>query len=171
MASTLTLHIRPLWDDIEPMRQQVLAFLLAQDMSSDTADAVAMVASELTENATKYGLAAGEEDRIEVTLSMGERSVAVEVKCRVPPREVENLRRLDRMIQWLRGFQDPFEAYVERLNQVSSEGLDSKESGLGLARIAYEGQSILDFYVDSGDVLAVSAVHQLPPAGGQGHGR
>ena len=135
-----------------------------------TADAVAMVAAELTENATKYGYASRETDRIEVTLSHGGAWLAIEVRSRVAPSDSENLRRLDQMIQWLRGFQDPFEAYVERLKQVSSLGLESKESGLGLARIAYEGQSLLDFHVDAENFMAVSAVHQLPSSGCVAHG-
>ena len=65
------------------------------------------------------------------------------------------------MVQWIRGFQDPFEAYLERLKEVSSQSLDHEESGLGLVRIAYEGQSVLDFFVTENHVLAVSAVHHV----------
>jgi hypothetical protein len=72
----------------------------------------------------------------------------------------EHLRRLDRAVQWIRGFQNPFEAYVEKLKEVSSQSLESNESGLGLVRIAYEGQSILDFFLLDRNVLSVSAVHR-----------
>jgi len=72
----------------------------------------------------------------------------------------ENLRRLDETIQWIRGYQSPFEAYVEKLKEVST-GENQGESGLGLVRIAYEGQSILDFYVDEQNMLAMSAVYRL----------
>jgi hypothetical protein len=64
------------------------------------------------------------------------------------------------MIQWIRGFQDPFEAYVERMKIVSAQPYSNGESGLGLTRIAYEGRSVIDFYVDEGNVLAVSAVYR-----------
>ena len=69
------------------------------------------------------------------------------------------LKKLDDTIQWIRGYQSPFEAYVEKLKQVSAQPYAPGESGLGLARIAYEGQCVLDFYVDETDVLAMSAVH------------
>ena len=43
---------------------------------------------------------------------------------------------------------------------MSSQSLESSESGLGLVRIAYEGQSILDFFLLETNVLSVSAVHR-----------
>jgi hypothetical protein len=41
--------------------------------------------------------------------------------------------------------------------------MTSTESGLGLVRIAYEGRSILDFYIDEENMLSVSAVYPLEP--------
>jgi hypothetical protein len=65
------------------------------------------------------------------------------------------------MVQWIRGHQNPFEAYMTRLQEVSGQALDHPESGLGLVRIAYEGQALRDFFVDDQNILAVSAVHPL----------
>ena len=63
--------------------------------------------------------------------------------------------------QWIRGHQDPFEAYLSRLQEVSVQELENRESGLGLVRIAYEGQSVLDFFVDDRNVVSVSAIYAL----------
>ena len=65
------------------------------------------------------------------------------------------------MIQWVRGFQDPFEAYVKRLREIAKKSLDDKESGLGIVRIIYEGQVDLDFFVTDKDLLTVSAILNL----------
>ena len=46
---------------------------------------------------------------------------------------------------------------VEKLKEISKKPLEDEESGLGLARIAYEGKAILDFFVFE-DILNVSAV-------------
>ena len=73
----------------------------------------------------------------------------------------DHLKRLDRTIQWIRGYQDPFLAYTERIRAVSKRPLRDKESGLGLVRIAYEGKSILDFFLDDDNILNVSAVSIL----------
>ena len=86
--------------------------------------------------------------------------ILIEVKNQIKDSELEHLRRLDAKIQWIRGYQNPFEAYVEKLKEISNKTLAEGESGLGLVRIAYEGQSILDFYVNENNLLAVSAVYQ-----------
>ena len=44
------------------------------------------------------------------------------------------------------------EAYRARMRQVA-ESKDATRSGLGLVRIAYEGQSILDFYINAQNLL------------------
>ena len=74
---------------------------------------------------------------------------------------IENhIKRLDKTIQWIRGYQDSFEAYVENLKIVSRKPLEDEESGIGLTRIAYEGRAILDFFVDD-NILNVSAVSKV----------
>ena len=69
-----------------------------------------------------------------------------------------HLRKLDKTLQWIRGFQDPFQAYVERIKQISRKPFDDEISGLGLVRIAYEGNAILDFFLSEDNQLNVSAV-------------
>jgi hypothetical protein len=90
----------------------------------------------------------------------------VTVSNPVTPEEAESLAILDHTIQWIRGFQDPFQAYLERLRDVSSQSLLSTESRLGLVRIAYEGQSTLDFYVGPDGILVVSATFAIFGTGG-----
>ena len=70
----------------------------------------------------------------------------------------KNLKILDKTIQWIRGFQNPLEAYTERLKEVSKKPLNDENSGLGLVRIAYEGKAILDFFVSENSLLNVSAL-------------
>ena len=71
---------------------------------------------------------------------------------------MDNLNELDRIIQWIRGFQDPFEAYIDRLQTVAQKSLTDKESGLGIVRVAYEARAILDFFVTADNMLTVAAV-------------
>jgi hypothetical protein len=160
MTTKLDIRIRADWSEIDGVREQTAAFLRSQGLAPPGVDAVAMVACELTENAVKYGHYADDAQQLNVHVSYAPHGVTVEVRCPVRADDEENLRRLDRMVQWIRGYQDPFEAYLDRLKEVSSQSLDNAESGLGLVRIAYEGQSVLDFYVNDQHVLAVSAVYQ-----------
>jgi hypothetical protein len=158
----LSLEIAPRWEEVSGVRRATARFLGEVGLSRDVVDAVAMVACELTENATKYGCFNDEsQPQIAVRVAVGGGDVMVEVRNPVGPAADENLNQLDRMVQWIRGYQDPFEAYLQRLKELSVEGLESTVSRLGLVRIAYEGQSILDFYVNEENVLAVSAIRRL----------
>ena len=161
MEPVLQLTVRPQWDELDAARNQAVAFLRGHGFGEVTLQATEMVMCELTENATKYG-AFKEKTAPPVTIAITVQgaTVTVEVRSPVASPHDEHLRRLDRAVQWIRGFQNPFEAYVERLKEVSAQSLESSESGLGLVRIAYEGQSILDFFMPEQNVLSVSAVHR-----------
>ena len=161
MTAAVHFSVRPEWAEIDKVRDQTLAFLRQQGFGDEIIDAMTMVACELTENATKYGQFDPRRDHIDIDVMVDARFVTCEVKSPVSAAEQDNLARLDRMVQWIRGYQDPFQAYLERLKEVSVQNLESKESGLGLVRIAYEGQAILDFYVDEHNTLSVSATYPL----------
>lgn len=158
MTPPLKLDLPPQWDALEEARVRILEHVRQQGADDDTATAVAMVGRELAENATKYG-SFSHNDTLGVEVDVQRSEIVVKVTNPVHAQADGNLRRLDEMIQWIRGFQDPFEAYLERLKEVSAQRLDSRESGLGLVRIAYEGRSLLDFFVDEAGTLTVSAVH------------
>ena len=161
MSENLALVLEPQWEQIEVVRDRCHGFLLERNLHTDVIDAVTMVACELVENAVKYGSYGDATAKITVDVEVAASGLTVEVTNPVGKEDAANLTRLDRMIQWIRGYQDPFQAYLERLKEVSVQSMDSEESGLGLVRIAYEGQSIIDFYVNELDILAVSAVHQF----------
>ncbi len=160
MASSWDAEIAPDWDEVDNVREAAGRFLGSLEIDAEVVDAVTMVACELTENAIKYGEFQSE-DRISVSITERPHGILVEVKNPIGEGAEEHLMKLDEMIQWIRGYQDPFEAYLERLEEVSKRALEDEESGLGLVRIAYEGQSLIDFYVDDKNTLAVSAVYQL----------
>lgn len=160
---TLEVRIAPDWDAVKAAWDPCRAALTRAGLSDDESYQLSMVAQELLENAVKYGaFSAGE--RIALGIEANPEDVVVEVKSRVGVDDA-HLRRFDRTIQWLRGFQDPFEAYVERMKVVSAQPYSHGESGLGLTRIAYEGRSVIDFYVDEDNVLAVSAVYRRDAPG------
>jgi len=164
MQSMLKLQIEPDWDEVDRVRERSAAFLGEQGLTDEAIYALSMVVCELTENAVKYGTFDSSAHEIGVTVSLGPKAVTVEVTSPVAHADDDIVGKLDYTIQWIRGYQDPFEAYLERLKEVSTQHMTSPESGLGLVRIAYEGHSILDFYVDDQNILAVSAVYSLDPS-------
>jgi hypothetical protein len=151
------MKLKPDWDAIPAAWDPCAQLFSVHGLSSDETYGLCMVVRELLENAVKYGRFADGSPPIDVDIGVTAREVTIEVKNPVGV-DSEHLREFDRAIQWIRGFQDPFEAYVERLKLASSQAWGSGKSGLGLTRVVYEGRCALDFYVDAGNTLAVSAV-------------
>jgi hypothetical protein len=168
MQVTLQLALRPVWEEIDALGVRCMDFLKGEGLDVDAQNALSMVACELAENATKYGHFNGEKETVRVALAVYPSSVTVTVSNPVTQQESESLAILDHTVQWIRGFHDPFQAYLDRLRDVSAQGLLSTESRLGLVRIAYEGQSTLDFYVGADGILVVSATFQHQGKRGQG---
>jgi len=159
-SNLLSIYLKPNWSELDRVSDSVQSFLSESDLTRDDLDAVKMVTTELVENGIKYGHFPTPDSNIELSIRKKKKRIVIEVKNQVKDSEMGHLRRLDAKIQWIRGYQNPFEAYVERLKEISNKNLAEGESGLGLVRIAYEGQSILDFYVNEDNLLAVSAVYQ-----------
>lgn len=158
---SMKLIVKPNWDEIEGVRNTSSEFFRSHGFSGDAVNALTMVISELVENGIKYGDFRTPENNVILTIHIGPRIVTVQVINPVDETAYDHLKRLDRTIQWIRGYQDPFQAYTERIREVSKRPLHDKESGLGLVRIAYEGKSILDFFVGEDNILNVSAVSML----------
>ena len=71
------------------------------------------------------------------------------------------LNDLDKTIQLIRGYQDPFEPYMKKLRENPGNSINSDTYGIGLAKIAYEAGAVLDFFVDEDNILNLSAVRSL----------
>ncbi|XDD51648.1 ATP-binding protein [Leptospira sp. WS92.C1] len=155
----LEMKLRPIWGEIERARVECKGFLKELELTDDARDALCMITSEILENAIKYGSFINETQEFTFKIEAGKDGMLVQAWSPLPSAGiVENLRRLDSIIQWIRSFQSPFQAYLERLKLVAGQPLEDNESGLGLIRIAYEGEAILDFYVNENDILYVSAL-------------
>ncbi len=152
-----TIIIRPVWDEIEKSRNQISQFLIDQNISENNVHSATMIFSELIENGVKYGkFSSG--DNVEAHINIDDHLITIEVINPIGPAGRKHLKELDEMIQWIRGYQDPFEAYIEKLKKVAKMPIKDKKSGLGLVRIAYEGGAILDFFINEDNKLNVSAV-------------
>lgn len=158
MERSKILSLKPKWEKIENARNTGDLFLTQSGVSPAKVQAVTMVISELIENAVKYGCFPLSDDEIVAKIRIDDSMITVEVLHPVEKGSYRHLRELDRTIQWIRGFQNPFEAYIEKMQEVSKKPLEDDESGLGLARIAYEGQSTLDFFLNEDSQLSVSAI-------------
>ena len=130
MDSVLRKKLKPEWDETERVREECVAFLTAHGFSGDLAFALSMVASELVENAVKHGDYHQRDRDISMAVEVGTTDVTIEIRNPID-QSSDHFRPLDKIIQWIRGFQNLFEAYVERLKAVSESALGEGESGLG----------------------------------------
>lgn len=165
MDNEIVMSIKPEWDNIEAVRGKAESFLKSNKLHEEIIDAIIMNISELLENAIKYGNYNNYINEIIASIVISDRDITVEVKSPVKDEDDMHFRRLDRIIQWVRGYQNPFEAYIEKLKEISHQPLDDSQSGLGIVRIAYEGQSIIDFFVNDNNIISVSAVYHLSEPG------
>jgi hypothetical protein len=157
MDNSLRLKIKPDWKEINKLRDSSILFLEKHRFSSELIHSLTMILCELVENSIKYGNFENSNREVVINLDIGKNHITIEVNNPVAQINAAHLQRLDSTIQWIRGYQDSFQAYVEKLKEISRKPMDDEESGLGLARIAYEGKAILDFFVLD-DVLNVSAI-------------
>ena len=157
MNFSKTIIIDPVWNEIENARKQIFQFLKEKSIAENHIHAATMILSELIENGVKYGKFLPT-DQLEARINLEADLITIEVTHPVAANNSLHLRELDEMIQWIRGYQDPFEAYIEKLKRIAKMPLEDKKSGLGLVRIAYEGGAILDFFIDENENLNVSAV-------------
>lgn len=162
MENIMNLKIAPEWENLEQVRVKTEEFLKDKNLSRDITDSIIMNISELMENAVKYGRFDDKTKDITASVTVTENDIIVEVKSPVRDEDDFHFKRLDRIIQWIRGYQNPFEAYIEKLKEVAIQPMSESESGIGIIRIAYEGQSILDFYINDNGIISVSAVYHLP---------
>ncbi len=157
MNFSKTIIIDPVWNEIENARKQIFQFLKEKNIAENHIHAATMIISELIENGVKYGKFLPT-DQLEARINLEANLITIEVTHPVAANNSLHLRELDEMIQWIRGYQDPFEAYIEKLKRIAKMPLEDKKSGLGLVRIAYEGGAILDFFIGENGNLNVSAV-------------
>ena len=161
MKKSIEFAVNPDWDEVEKIRNESANFLQSHELTDDTIHSLSMVISELIENGIKYGNFQMIENKVFVAINIERNTATIEVINPVGDDAMRHLMRLDKTIQWIRGYQDPFEAYIERIKEVSKKPLDDTESGIGLVRIAYEGKALLDFFVGENSMVNVSVVSNI----------
>lgn len=127
------------WDHIRKIRKQVGEALEGYDPA--LCSAAMMVASELIENAVKYGEAVSAAPTISMSLALtpDKLVIAVQNGCG----DIESVRALERRIREISEAPDKSTLYMARLEELLNDPLESGK--LGLYRIAFEGEFDLHF--------------------------
>jgi len=125
----------PNWDAIELLRGSVLACVNVAFPDPALAARMGLVAGELMENAVKYGdWSGGRQGTFALQLSGHDDRLAIEVVS--PAAQFSpHLERLQEELERIAGAPSPEEAFLKGVRSVALR----RRNGLGLARIAHEG--------------------------------
>ncbi|HEX6272821.1 MAG TPA: hypothetical protein VFZ53_07275 [Polyangiaceae bacterium] len=151
----LKVTIEPVWPTIRKIRQQVGEALAA--FPTSVKNAATMAASELTENAIKYGESVAAADSISFKFERYDEQIRIEVANGCT--NMNAVHELLECIQQIAEAPDKEALYFARVQRLLE---NQNESGkLGLYRIALEGQfSLYGRYED--EVVIVAATRNLP---------
>ena len=154
----IDLPVQNEWSNVDLVRTSVLGCFHAIFADTEGCQSFATVASELMENAIKYGDWKEEgAGHLKLRVWGDARTASVQVEQPVAV-DGESVRELLAMIEWLNGFADPEEAYRTRMLEIAAAPAGATK--LGLARIVYEGRCRLAAELD-GSTLRVTGVTSL----------
>ncbi|MBN2531751.1 MAG: hypothetical protein JXB88_02605 [Spirochaetales bacterium] len=130
------------WDDIVIIRNFIITILSRKITNYDEAYRVALVASELMENACRYSTIGG----ASIELEQGINETHIEFRIKNITKE-ENIKEFEKIFHII-NTGSAGEAYKEMMLRVINRN-DETISQLGLARIRYEGQSEISYEIES----------------------
>lgn len=163
VSTRLELRLPFHWDAIEPARQSIAFALQARFADPVLAEKLSMAASELLENAIKYGA----DSPVDLMLHQRAKHLWLSVENTVAP-ESAALPALIERIDYIRQCRDARAAYVQAMTQIYEQGvasMSSTQSTLGLLRIAAEGSCELSYATGEAGRVRVQAAYALPEQG------
>jgi len=161
MQTSIEINLRPEGQEIDRAGETGREFLKSQGFSDEAIHGQISILRELIHNGIRYGKFTPSEDKITALIHLTENTIIFEVKNPVDETCFERLKELDKTIRFIRGYQDPFEAYLLKQKEAFQKSGYSETNGLELARIASEGRTILDFFVGEDNILNFYAVKNL----------
>jgi len=133
----------------------------SQGISNDAVYAQFRIIRELIKTGTKFGNCSPKDTAIMVTVQVDGNTITIEINNPINEADFERLKELDKIIQFIRGYQDPFEAFMIAQKEASITFPHGHSIALDLSRIAYEEKAILDFFVNEDNILQLSAIRIL----------
>ena len=152
----LSIAIDPIWGTVREIRAKVGALLTPY--STELRLAATMTASELLENAIKYGESVARAARIVFSLGLADGIIRIETVngCN----DHENVQRLQARLRRLATADNPKALYLNCIHELLESAAGNGGSGLGLYRIAAEGGFTLSCHYEDG-VVGVLATRSI----------
>ncbi len=155
-------HLTPLWDGIKQIRNTIDEVL--DRYPDEVRNASKMTASELMENAVKYGTSVDQDTGISFELTATDRLVTITVTNRLLNTQdgEDAIQHLD----IIKASENPETLYLRRLQALMND-MSLQKTQLGLYRIAYEGQFRLSYTCDR-HLISITAVRSIASKQGGG---
>ena len=161
MKKSINFNLKPNSQNIEEVEKESSNFFKLHGLTDKTVQIQIMILNELIKNGIKYGKPTPSESEITVDIHIAKNEISIEVMNPLDETSCDRLKELEKTIQLLRGYQDPFEGYLVMQKKASKHSSNAEADGLGIARIAYEGQAIFDFFISEDNILNQSAVRSF----------
>ena len=158
MKNTLEFNLKPICRDICKAGEKSIAFLRSHGFSEDTVQSQINILNGLIANGLKYAGFSPSATEIIVRLQVDKRHYTIEVANPIDETGRRRLKQLDKTVQFIRGYQDPYEAYSIQRAEAGAHPADAEAHDLSLFKIACEEGAMLDFFVSEDNVLSLSAV-------------
>ncbi len=149
----ISISIKPTWSIVKEIKEKADRFMSEKGALKDVKEASIMCATELIENAVKYGTEKPGGGNIEFDLSVEDNRVVIKISNGI--KSNSDITNVTEHIDKLKESDDPAQLYTDRLMELM-ENPKPGISQLGLYRIAYEGEFSLD-YTYSDKILTVIA--------------
>ena len=161
MTEPLKFSIKEISNEYENITIEIHNLLKYHKLSLSEIKAQIMIIKGLIETAVQLDDVRNDDSELTIHIFIEQKSVTVEVRKQVNQSNCEKLEELDKAIQWIRGHQSPFDPYIKELREISSKSQKSQTIAHGLAKLAYEKEAVLDFYVTESSILNLSAIRYL----------
>jgi hypothetical protein len=161
MKNTLKFNLKPICTDIAQAGEKSSSFLKSHGLSDNLVQVQINILTGLIKNGIKFARFTPSADEITVRLQIDEQHYTIEVMNPVDQTRRDQLEQLDKTIQFIRGFQDPNEAYSIRAVEAAGHPIEAEANDLDLAKLACKGGAILDFFVSKDNFLNLSAVGSI----------
>jgi hypothetical protein len=147
--------IGSMWDTVKQVRDRVDS--IVKKIDDDLSYASKMTASELIENAVKYGCGIHEGEGIAFELEVTTDEILIKTVNRIINQE--DYLIVKSHIDKISATDNPEALYISRLMELM-ENSKPGQSQLGLYRIAYEGEFMLKYELKD-DILTVIATRKI----------
>ena len=143
-------------DEIEIVSEKTSYFLKSHGFSDEEVQEQIIILEELLKTCMQYSGCRSSHEKMRIQIYVSSDKITFEVSSPISGIQKKQLEELDKIIQFIHGYQDPFEAFL-KLKGTSGNG----SKGLALAKLAYESKATLDFFVSEDNIINMSAIRTI----------